>query len=216
LDLDLNIGDVLHLELLQAKKRVRVRMIGLVPGRSLVVTAPEPAIDSGDLGAGTQLSVRVFTGPEVLAFACEVQCHYEQPFPHLHLTYPHALEQTLMRQARRARVHLPATAEPDSAPGTRVVVSLHDISTLGAQVWSAAPLGEVGEAMMLRLPMEPEPDSPQPVELVCEIRNVKKDTDVDVRRWRYGVEFATMSSATSLAVRTLVMRQLQGPKAEHK
>ena len=207
-DIGVHIGDVIHLESTSGDVRFRVRLIGLVPGRSLIVTAPE---SSGQLVAvpeGLKFAARVFADDEAVGFSCVVERTCTQPYPYLHLSYPQALEATPTRQARRARVHLTGTAESDQDPGRSVAVSLHDISTTGALLWSDTQLGKVGEALVLRVPVETDQLGDQSAELLCEIRNVYEEPDHGTARWRYGVEFTSMSSATALALRALVYRRL--------
>lgn len=207
MDLDLHIGSALHLELPAGDKAV-VRLIGLVPGRTLIVTAPESGARLLPVSIGDVLGVRVYAGAEALAFHTPVAHVTAQPFAYIHLRYPQAIESTPLRHAQRARIHLSGTAESDRAPARELPVSLHDLSTLGAMVWSALPLGEVGESIVLRLPLEPGPMGAQAAELLCEIRNIHEGHDPGHRRWGYGVEFSSMSSATALALRALVMREL--------
>lgn len=207
MDLDLHIGSVLHLELPGGEKSA-VRLIGLVPGSSLLVTAPESGARLLPVAEGDALSARVYAGEDVLAFTSTVQRCCPSPYPYLHLSYPDSTATTPMRHARRARVHLLGTAESDAAPGKEVPITLHDLSTLGAMVWADVPLGEVGQSMILRLPLEPDPMGTQFAELVGEIRNTHDDHGPPHRRWGYGVEFSSMSSATALALRTLVMKEL--------
>lgn len=207
MDLDLHIGSVLHLDLPGGKKS-DVRLMGLVPGSSLLVTAPEGPEGHLPVTEGDHLAVRVFAGGGVLAFSCSVRRCCIEPYHYLHLSYPETMESTPVRHAQRARVHLRGSAETDQAPGREVPVTLHDLSTLGALVWASVPLGEVGEAMVLRLPLEPSPMGPQIAEVVCEIRNLHEDHGPPKRRWGYGVEFSSMSSATALALRTLLMQEM--------
>jgi hypothetical protein len=202
MDLDLHIGSVLHLEGAAGAKSA-VRLIGMVPGSSLLVTMPEGAVAEGD-----DFAVRVSTSDDVLTFRSTVQRASAHPYPYLHLSYPDAVESMPARHAQRARVWLNGSAETDQAPGRQVPVSVHDLSTLGAMVWSDVPIGAVGESMILRLPLEHEPVGGQVAELVCEIRNQHEDHGPPIRRWGYGVEFASMSSATALALRSLVMSAL--------
>ena len=208
MDLELHIGNVLHLEIPPGGTRTTVRLIGLVPGNSLLVTAPEVAGQPLALAEGAQVSARVFAGEDVLAFNSTVQRVCYLPYPYVHLGYPDAMEATPMRHARRARVHLSGTAESDAAPGREQPVTVHDISNLGAMVWCNVPLGAVGDSVALRLPLEPDPLGAHFAEVLCEIRNVHEDQQSAHRRWGYGVEFSTMSSETALALRTLVMREL--------
>lgn len=207
MDLDLHIGSALHLELPGGEKAV-VRLIGLVPGRSLIVTAPESGARLLPLAVGDRVSARVYAGADALAFQSAVAYVTAQPFAYVHLRYPAAIESTPLRHAQRARVHLAGTVQSDRVPGRELPVSLHDLSTLGAMLWSEVPLGEVGEALLLRVPLEADAMGVAPAELVAEIRNLHESHDAAHRRWGYGVEFASMSSATALALRALVMREL--------
>lgn len=208
MDLDLHIGSVLHLEQPGGKK-TDVRLIGLVPGSSLLVTAPEGPEGHLTVLEGDRFAARVFAGGGVLAFTCSVQRCCIEPYHYLHLSYPETIESTSVRHAQRVRIHLRGTADADHEPGKEVPVALHDISTLGAMVWADVPLGEVGEAMVLRLPLEPDPQGAQQVaEVLCEIRNLHDDHGPPKRRWGYGVEFGSMSSATALALRAMVMREM--------
>jgi len=208
MDLDLHIGSPMHLELPDGRKS-EVRLMGLVPGRSLLVTAPEGPEGHLTMTEGDRLAVRAYAGGGVLAFTCNVQRSCIKPFHYLHLSYPETIESTSSRNAQRARVHLLGTAEADQAPGREVPVTMLDVSPLGAMIWADLPLGNVGESMILRLPLEADPPGTQQVaEVLCEIRHLQDDHGPPKRRWGYGVEFGSMSSATALALRTLLMREM--------
>jgi hypothetical protein len=208
MDLELQIGDVLHLELPHDGGTARVRLMGLVPGRSLLVTAPEVKGRLLPVAEDDVVAARAFSGDEQLSFSCMVQRCCTTPYPYLHLSFPASFDVNPRRHAPRARVHLTGTAEADASPGKEVAITLHDISNLGARVWSTVPLGAVGEGMLLRLPLEPHALTENFAELLCEIRNVQEDFDSMPRRWGYGVEFVSVSSADALALRALVLRKL--------
>lgn len=205
MDLGLQIGDILQIEPAKGDGRYRVRLIGLVPQRSLLVTAPEFKREPVEMREGQELTVRAFAKEEALTFKTRVQRVCAKPYPYLHLSYPVSFEPASARQSPRARVRMYGMAKQEDS-GRSEKVGIGDLSTDGAMLWCNAELGRVGDSLILRL------DFGQlglaPMELPVEIRNVHEQLADREARWRFGVEFTLLSEEATSALRKYVNKKL--------
>ena len=154
LDLRLQIGESLHLQTRDGDeaRRLHVRVIGYLPGHSLVVATPRVNNKVMIMREGQPFVVRVLVGNRVVGFTTRVLRSCARPYPYLHLEYPQEMEQIVVRKAPRVRVKLFASLKNENPaykfdkPHSATVV---DISTSGAQLLADAQLGEVGDAVSI-------------------------------------------------------------------
>jgi c-di-GMP-binding flagellar brake protein YcgR len=106
-------GDVVQLEESSGHKAsYRVQLVGVLPGLSLLVTAPDVRGAHVPLADGQIFEVRIFNGDDALAFSSMVIRSCQEPYPYVHLSYPERIEHVLVRNARRTRLKLPAQVNP--------------------------------------------------------------------------------------------------------
>lgn len=207
MELGLQIGDILQIEPAGGRGRHRVRLIGMVPRRSLLVTTPEVKRDRLEVKEGQEFTVRAFAQDEALSFKTRVERVCLHPYPYLHLSYPETFELTTARSAPRARVRLTGLVKrEDDRAGHSEKVSLGDLSREGAMIWCNTELGGVGDNLVLWLNFEQM--GVPPIELPFEIRNVHEQPADRDARWRFGVEFTLLTDAAAAALRTYMNKKL--------
>ena len=88
--------------------RYSVRLIGSLPGASLVITTPTIDRRLQIIREGQRFAVRVLKGERVFGFVARVLFASMKPYPHLHLEYPHQWKSATVRNAGRIQTNLPA------------------------------------------------------------------------------------------------------------
>ena len=153
--LKLNTGNNIQVQLLadQNDTRYMVRVIGYEPNVSLLVSTPRanglPAI----VRDGQTVTVRLLTGNTVYGFESQILRICRLPFPYLHLSFPRTFESMVVRKAQRASANVIASVE-NSNRVTDVSepfsAKISDLSIAGAMLEAPLPMGEVGDALMIR------------------------------------------------------------------
>ncbi len=154
-ELKIQVGETLQLQPRDGEdsRRLQVKLIGYVPGASLLVTTPTVGGKTMIMREGQPFVVRMLSGKRIVGFTTTILRSCARPFPYLHLAYPLEVEQITVRQAERVRVKLYASLKngnpdyPSDKPRSATIV---DISTSGALMVAAEPLGAVGDAVAVR------------------------------------------------------------------
>lgn len=206
MDLGLQIGDILQISPGKGEGRYRVRLIGLSPKRSLLVTAPEVKRERVEIKEGQEFAVRAYVNEEALSFTSRVERVCMRPYPYLHLSYPNTFELATARTAPRARVRLTGLVKREDGTGFSEKVSLGDLSREGAMLWCNTELGKAGDNLVLWLDFQQM--GVPPIELPFEIRNVHEQPADRDARWRFGVEFTFLTDAAAAALRTYINKKL--------
>jgi len=153
-DLKMQVGETLQLQPRDGEdsRRVQVRLIGYLPGASLLVTTPKAGDKVMIVREGQPYVVRMMIGNRIVGFATTVLRSCARPFPYLHLSYPGEVEQITVRKAQRVRVRLFASLK-NSNPAFQVekprTGTIVDMSTAGALMVAAEPLGEIGDEVSI-------------------------------------------------------------------
>jgi hypothetical protein len=141
-------GDTLQLQpLLEGQtERFSVQVIGVMKGKSLLVTAP---LVDGKLifvRDGQTYLVRAFSGLNVCAFKARILKSQLQPFPYLHLSYPDSVQAMRIRKAMRAPASI-IVAVHDSEAGRQIGAGkIIDLSVGGARMFRRAESGKGSDA----------------------------------------------------------------------
>jgi c-di-GMP-binding flagellar brake protein YcgR len=153
-DLKLQIGEPIQLQPRDGEdvRRFQARVIGYLPGHSLLVTTPRIKDKVIIVREGQPFVVRLMAGNRIVGFATTVLRSCARPYPYLHLSYPEELQQIVVRNAQRVAVKLFASLKNEDPkyksekPRSATIV---DISTTGALVTAGEKLGEVGQELAL-------------------------------------------------------------------
>ena len=207
LELGVQVGDGVHVAFLseQSPDDHEVKLVGWLPGRALLVTAPERGRRPVEVTQGDAVAVRLFSGGRARGYTGTVQAVAADPFPHLHLSYPSRLDPLEERQTERVRAALAASvARQNAAEGERETAAiLRDLSATGALVFTQAPLGGKGERVTIRARLPIENLGDQAVELPALIRTAAEGADLKGSLWRSrcGVQFEGLNPQTLLVLR---------------
>ncbi len=133
--------------------RYSVRLIGQLPGASLVVTAPMHDGKVQLVREGQRFAVRVLKGERIVGFIAQVLHVSLKPYAHLHLEYPTEFEQIVVRNASRVSSDIPVlvrnTEQPDQEESFHPAIII-DLSETGAKIGSTMHLGKPGEMLHLK------------------------------------------------------------------
>ena len=215
-------GDIVQLEsAANMDLRYRVQLVGVLPGLTLLVTAPDVRGQHVPLAEGEGFGVRIFNGDDALAFPSHIVRCCREPYPYVHLAYPQRIEWVQARNARRARLKLPAQLSVASRPdkddvfslderlGVQVPATIRDLSTAGAQIETATDFGEPGTRLMVVTALSFDRIPGRTVLLPAEVRNVKRMVEADGSVLHcYGVQFMELPAEADLALSAFVYRHL--------
>lgn len=203
-DLHLQVGETLQVQFMDDETRGQfyVKVIGFLPERSIVVTAPEKGGQAMAVRDGRAVLARSFSGEQARGFTCMVLRAQAQPYAYMHLSYPTKVETMLERQSSRVRSALAVSVRPDGGDAELPAV-IRDISITGAQLLASGPVGQSGGRVLIRARLPVAKIGDQAVDLPALIRNAVEETGVRDSLWRYrcGVEFEPLDAQTTLVLR---------------
>ena len=157
--LNLAVGAAIQLQLTlpQEAPRDMVRVIGFLPGASLIVTTPTTNGSVKIVREGQIYKARMLCGDSVVGFEAKVLQVALKPYPHLHLQYPKKFEQIIVRNSARIRTDIQCsvrnTHQSDSVENYHPA-KIVDLSESGVKLASSAPLGETGDMLHMNFQLE--------------------------------------------------------------
>jgi c-di-GMP-binding flagellar brake protein YcgR len=218
--LALEIGDNLQLQFVDDDLRHYVKVIGYVPGKSLLVTTPKQDGKFLLVREGQRVVVRLMSGNEIVGFTVAVLRSQVQPYPYLHLDFPKDMQAVTVRKALRVKLDMAAsvrpcqkdTSEADSEQPARAV-TLQDMSTSGALLVADKPLVSEGQNILLSLQLDVA-DSTEEITLLAVVRNIRPERGerAGERHYLHGVEFRLADRQQSILVHAFVYERIaRGP-----
>ena len=220
-DLKLQVGESIQLQPRdgEAGKRLHSKVIGYLPGRSLLVTTPHVKDKVMIIREGQPFVVRMMLGNRIVGFASTVLRVCARPYPYLHLSFPDEMEQIVVRQAQRVRVKLFASLKndnPEFASEKPRSATIVDISTSGAMVTSSEQLGEVDDEVLLTCVFKIA-DTDKLLAIPAVLRNVHSDLSHDGTReetYYHGLEFKVKEQTDVIALYGFVYEQIVKSQTE--
>jgi len=154
-DLKIQVGETLQLQPRDGEegRRLQVKLIGYLPGASLLVTTPTVGGKTMIMREGQPFVVRMMAGKRIVGFTTTILRSCARPFPYLHLAYPSEVEQITVRKAQRVRVRLFASiknSNPEFQFDKPQSATIIDISTAGALLVAGAQLGAAEDRIGVR------------------------------------------------------------------
>ena len=199
--LNLTSGSVLQIQATVPENapRFSVRLIGSLPGASLVVTTPTLDGKVQIVREGQRFNVRVLKGERVLGFVAQILYTTMKPYPHMHLEYPSQFEQIVVRNASRVSADIGAmvrnTVEANEEQNFHAA-SIVDLSESGAKIASDRHLGEAAEILHIKFELMIS-GAAEELGLLGDIRNVNERVETGVEGEKTvvytGVQFRTLS-----------------------
>ncbi len=153
-ELKLQVGETIQLQPRDGEdsRRLHGKIIGYLPGASLLVTTPRSRDKVMIIREGQPFVVRMMMGNRIVGFTSTVLRSCARPYPYLHLSFPEEMEQIVVRKAQRVPVKLFASLKnenPDFQSEKPHSATVVDISTTGAMLVADEQLGEVDDKVVL-------------------------------------------------------------------
>ncbi|MCB5160375.1 flagellar brake protein [Marinomonas algarum] len=150
-DLEVPIGTNVQIEFISPPGRYMVKVLGKIPGRSLIVSTPRINGKNILVRESQVVNVRLMLSTHVCAFSSKIAKSYLEPAAHLHILNPSYVETSEVRQSVRIETRLICTLEPNgltpiNASSSAIVV---DFSLGGARLIAKQDFGVVNETMRL-------------------------------------------------------------------
>lgn len=203
----LHANDPLQLQAIgdESGTRHTVRVIGQMPGVSILVTTPVSAGRVVLAREGQIFVARSFSRGRAAAFNTRILRSCSHPFPYWHLSYPVEAQSVLVRKSQRVNVAVQGTI---GVLGTQMTYpcSVGDLSVTGAMVEAPEYLGSAGRQVLLALTLPILGVGDRNLRLAGSIRSLG---DVkDEARYRYGMEFGELDAGTRLVLRAFIYENL--------
>lgn len=215
-ELVLSPGDTLQLQFYPAKthsereERFYVRLIGYLPGKSLIATAPTSDGHLLSLRESSQFTVRLISGNSVQAFISTLIATSSRPYHYIHLSYPEIVESKMIRQAQRVNTNVIASIQ-NQEPGKEEIKTksavLSDLSSAGALILSNEELGTVGDIISLTMKLNVA-NKEEYLTVTAIIRRSLGRTSNGDSKSRCGVEFQIGDEKEKLLIHAYVYEQL--------
>lgn len=218
-DFKVNLGDPVQLQFVpeNGRDRLNAKVIGHVPGKSLIISAPSANGKLPLLKENQPFIVRMLQGNNVYGFESAILKYYSIPFPHLHLRHPRNVECIVVRGSRRVGTELVVSVSTGIAPNKILSVSMINTSATGALLQTVEPLGELDSEISISIELEVV-NIKKYLRIKAIIRNIstpqdRKD-DEDMLN-KYGVQFTGLSEDHILIINAYVYEQIVQHLDEH-
>lgn len=132
-------------------ERFSCRLIGCLPGRSLLLSVPKQAGKLAKFRNGQKIVVRLIIDNGIGIFASVVESQTQDPYPILHLSYPDAVTFKGIRGATRVSVREKIEITNISSE-SKIQASgfISDMSISGTRIELNDDIAEIGDTLELR------------------------------------------------------------------
>ncbi len=209
-------GSVLQIQSASPENAPRhsVRLIGYLPGGSLVTTAPTHNGRVSILREGQRFNIRVLKGERVLGFKARVLDTAMRPYPHLHFEYPEEVEQILIRNGSRVSADIDVSVrntkdeniDQNFRPGTIV-----DLSETGAKIATDVEVAEDGERLHMKFHLLIS-GGKEELGLLADVRNaterMEENEGIEHSVFYTGVQFRALSRFQQILLHAWVTNQV--------
>lgn len=189
------------------QQRHSVKLIGLVEGKSILITALMNGNAVLPLREGQKLLLRTFFGNSVYIFSALILRCPLTPYPYIHLTYPGFAREKQVRRATRVSTSIIATVDNLASPANQgQPCRIADLSINGAMLAAKRPFAAQGDPLNINFRVKLD-EIDEYVSIAAQVRSVTPPDEANGET-RYGVSFAPLDSATRLLVENYIYRQL--------
>jgi c-di-GMP-binding flagellar brake protein YcgR len=206
----LQIGDLVNLQTQTqaAVERYSVRLIGLVKGRSVLVTSPMADGHYLLMREGQGFILRAFAGKSAYAFSTQILKSVNTPFPYLHLAYPREVRSLVVRKGSRADVKVICAVSACDDASQQAAGTIVNLSVGGALITFRQPFGNKGDQLTVKFKVVVSGIEAF-LELKAVVRAILVDPTGDTEmRNRLGVQFVDISSDDSIPLLAFVYQEL--------
>jgi c-di-GMP-binding flagellar brake protein YcgR len=206
------VGDSVQLQKVGAatSERYASTVIGFVPGKSLLVSAPTVNDKSVLIREGQQFAVRMLQGSYIQAFVAKVLHNALAPYPYLHLSFPREVESIEVRNADRADTNIPVMTKNVKLPNEKEnwkSAFFKDISSTGAKLESMSKIGEQDDELSIQLKLI-ICDQEEDLELHAAIKNMEEPKNVGADEWGVfvsGLQFVNPGRLEQVLIQNYVL-----------
>jgi len=202
-------GDGLQLQPLidGQTERYTVRVIGIMRGKSVLVTAPSVDGKMVFVREGQPFLIRAFSRVNICAFKAKVLKSQLTPFPYMHLSYPDSVMIVRIRKAIRAPVQL-IVALHDREGGRQLAAGrIVDLSVGGARIEVPGKFGSVGDEVFATFKIKLD-DLEEYIATPATIRHVEDDSGENGPSRLLGAQFGELTQAQKLIIMSLVYQHM--------
>lgn len=208
------VGDSLQLQKVGAdtSERYTSTVIGFVPGKSLLVSAPMVNDKSVLVREGQQFAVRMLQGSYIQAFVAKVLHNSLAPYPYLHLSFPQQVERIEVRNADRVETDIPILLRDIRLPDEKVnwkPANIKDISSTGAKLESMSKFAEKDDVILMRFKIIVCQQEEQ-MELKTVVKHLEEPKNVGADEWgvyAYGTQYESTQKLEKVLLQNYVLEQ---------
>lgn len=229
-DLDVPIGTSVQLEFISPPGRHEVKVLGNIPGSSLILSCPRLKGKNLLVREGQLVNIRLMLSTHVCAFSSKIGKSYLEPAAHLHITHPDYVETSEVRQTARIETRLISNIEPDKTatsiaePSSSIVI---DLSLGGAKVISKEDFGTVNQTMRLTCNIKVGPYThilrldckirSQEIQMLEQVQASMEDNEFLSRMgaeyfYVYGISFIDLSKDSGIPLTAFILETLRSKK----
>jgi len=199
--LNIPVGTQLTVETISPQRRLQAKLIGFVPGKSILISPPTKDNKEKLLELDESVTVRLLIRKRICAFESRVKYRSLQPFNYYHLQYPTELMSLQVRVSERVDVQLDVLIDSDFDIGVgewpkQAVIT--NLSKSGSALFCSDSLGEKGHEIIVNLEIEVS-GLQRKLAINGVIRN-KEIMETDENVFNYGIEFVDLSDADILSL----------------
>lgn len=133
-------------------ERFSCRLIGCLPGRSILLSVPKLAGKLVRFRPGQKVVARLMVDNGIGIFASAVEVQTADPYPILHISYPDNVSFKGIRGATRVAIDEPVQVMNLTVISDRQIpASIVDVSVTGARIEAASSLGEIGHKIQITM-----------------------------------------------------------------
>ncbi len=203
------LGDKVQLQFIpeDSRERLNARVIGHMPGKALIISAPSVNGKLILLRENQHFVVRMLRGNQVYGFNSEVLKYYTVPYPHVHLSQPADIESITVRGSRRVNTTLVVSVKDPQ--GKTVSATMLNTSATGALIKCGKPLGELNDVLQISIELTVS-GIQKYLRFEATIRNLTQpeQSQIDDTDYRYGVQFGELDDDQRLLLNAFVHEQL--------
>jgi len=133
-------------------ERFSCRLIGCLPGRSILLSVPKLAGKLVRFRAGQKVVARLMVDNGIGIFASAVETQTGDPYPILHISYPDNVSFKGIRGATRVAIDEPVRIINLAVSNDQQILgSVVDVSVTGARIEAATAFGEIGHKIQVTM-----------------------------------------------------------------
>lgn len=133
-------------------ERSSCRLIGCLPGRSILLSVPKLAGKLVRFRAGQKVVARLMVDNGIGIFVSVVEAQTADPYPILHISYPDNVSFKGIRGATRVAIDEPVQMLNLTTLSEAVISgSVVDVSVTGARIEAASEFGEIGNKIQVTM-----------------------------------------------------------------